>query len=58
MEEVRLFLTAFAALSPPSQVRLRLLEVPGATVATLGVSRFIPQVPEGGIWRLLPSATP
>ncbi len=28
------------------------------TVATLGVARFIPQVPEGGIWRLLPSVTP
>ncbi len=28
------------------------------TVATLGLARFIPQVPEGGIWRLLPPATP
>ena len=28
------------------------------TVGTLGVARFIPQVPEGGIWRLLPSLTP
>jgi hypothetical protein len=28
------------------------------TVATLGVARLIPQVPEGGIWRLLPSVTP
>lgn len=28
------------------------------TVATLGMARFIPQVPEGGIWRLLPSVTP
>ncbi|WPB77801.1 hypothetical protein KYC5002_01375 [Archangium violaceum] len=27
------------------------------TVASLGVARFIPQVPEGGIWRLLPSVT-
>ena len=28
------------------------------TVATVGLARFIPQVPEGGIWRLLPPATP
>jgi hypothetical protein len=28
------------------------------TVGTLGLARFIPQVPEGGIWRLLPSVTP
>jgi len=28
------------------------------TVGTLGVARLIPQVPEGGIWRLLPSLTP
>ena len=28
------------------------------TVATLGLARFIPQVPEGGLWRLLPPATP
>ena len=28
------------------------------TVATLGLARMIPQVPEGGIWRLLPSVTP
>ncbi|HEX5754579.1 MAG TPA: hypothetical protein VFZ09_50815 [Archangium sp.] len=28
------------------------------TVATLGVARFIPQVPEAGIWRLLPSVSP
>ncbi|REG20725.1 hypothetical protein ATI61_12081 [Archangium gephyra] len=28
------------------------------TVATLGLTRFIPQVPEGGIWRLFPPATP
>lgn len=27
------------------------------TVATLGLARFIPQVPEGGIWRLLPPVT-
>ncbi len=30
MEEVRPFLTAFASLSPPPRVRLRLLEVRGA----------------------------
>jgi len=28
------------------------------TVATLGLARLIPHVPEGGIWRLLPSVTP
>ncbi|MFY0565215.1 hypothetical protein ACN28E_15390 [Archangium lansingense] len=28
------------------------------TVATLGLTRLIPQVPEGGIWRLLPAVTP
>jgi hypothetical protein len=28
------------------------------TVGTLGLARFIPQVPEGGIWRLLPTVTP
>ena len=28
------------------------------TVASLGVAKLIPQVPEGGIWRLLPSVTP
>lgn len=28
------------------------------TVATLGLARLIPQVPEGGIWRLLPAVTP
>ncbi|HEX5751607.1 MAG TPA: hypothetical protein VFZ09_35625 [Archangium sp.] len=28
------------------------------TVASLGVARLIPQVPEGGIWRLLPTVTP
>ncbi|OJH36523.1 hypothetical protein BON30_32720 [Cystobacter ferrugineus] len=28
------------------------------TVATLGVSRLIPQVPESGIWRQLPPVTP
>ncbi|EPX63988.1 hypothetical protein D187_005121 [Cystobacter fuscus DSM 2262] len=33
---------------------LRLL----VTVATLGVSRLIPQVPESGIWRQLPPVTP
>jgi hypothetical protein len=27
------------------------------TVGTLGLARFIPQVPEGGIWRLLPPVT-
>ena len=27
------------------------------TVATLGIARFIPSVPEGGIWRLLPVLT-
>jgi hypothetical protein len=28
------------------------------TVGTLGLARFIPQVPEGGIWRLLPTMSP
>lgn len=28
------------------------------TVGTLGLARFIPQVPEGGIWRLLPTVPP
>ncbi len=28
------------------------------TVGTLGLARFIPQVPEGGIWKLLPTVSP